>query len=476
VSGPTSRRGFKFSDVYILDTALSGCLDSQLEILEGAGSTPETVFGVEAAPDGADSDWDVLAIKSKDIEVQEVKSGSVTASDRKSFWIRLRKTISETSGSDQKVLPRLVINSDSKPTSYNAWKNFAEQLPEYKEGTAPDSTPKRVDSSSKMLQEALFWMCTAEVLNPDIKKPTEIAAPKVPVKEAIQVLEQFDLIEVHGRELTENFGRKLRALFEGIRPEDVHDKLCGWVARKAEDYKNENKFFSARTLVAEAEIFKKFISRPTSVSRLAQYIVNECEDLINQYFGSKIDSQGISEVPLEITQPATSDLDPTQELGVLILGEAGSGKSVILSQLCERITDDFEVYRFRATDLGHWNSREFKEDFHGAVRFLADIQLLKNRKSFFVVDEFDQAPRWLKDGIMYSVNNLVTRDDLRFIISSRLVDWARAPYENPLSEFSIQPWDEGIVDSILESKGIERRLSDSLRSLIRIPFYLLTST
>jgi len=140
MSGVTARLGFRFQDWFLLREALRH-LHQVLTISWQQGSRDPRSdirrcpiqFALEARVTISDAapEWDSLVIEDGRIKVIEIKSGQMSADDRRALWRRIRK---ETAASVEKMAqvdPVLVIDP-SRAGNYDAFRKlaeFASQIP-----------------------------------------------------------------------------------------------------------------------------------------------------------------------------------------------------------------------------------------------------------------------------------------------------------------------------------------------------------
>src|SRR3984893_5190481 len=133
MNGRTARLGFGYQDSYLLMRVLEDVRDGLSDAWEnGIDDAIHPVrFGIEANTRYAQPaessgepnllDWDVFIRIGPTTELTEVKSGTVRKSDRRAFWLRLRRELGATNA---RVHPALVVDPD-KISDLATWQGLA---------------------------------------------------------------------------------------------------------------------------------------------------------------------------------------------------------------------------------------------------------------------------------------------------------------------------------------------------------------
>ncbi len=476
MSGQTSRSGFLFSDIYLLDLALRDSLDVDLSILSGqADGKPK--YGIEASiKDGDDKDWDVLVIETDKCRVQEVKSGAISAQDRRVFWLRIRSLVSDNG--HEKVVPQLVVNSENRPAAFPAWQGLRAHAISVSALQLPKDSPKdHVTNVEKLMEEALWWMCCATHIKSSDKKERKIASRVVEPATALRLLRSFDLILVEKSKLDEALSIKLSRLFSGLDHRIARNQLQGWLTNKAVSEQNDLKLFSAIDLITEVEVLRKFVERPKDGIRLLKFLADECRTAILQYWASKTATENIPELTIDRTQPeAASWLASQKRENLVLLGEAGQGKSVCMRQIyshLQRCPDVSAFLPFRASDMQRWDERSFGGDFAVAIELFIDISYLGGKRPTILVDELDQVNHAKRKQILHALDMVSSKQEVSIVVSCRSVDWQRDGAQLPRSKtVELAKWESALVEQTITGDQIARSLSPALKELVRVPFYL----
>ena len=118
MSGQGARQGFFFSDVVVAHRALSHLACKRQAEIEGSAPPGPLEFSLEsAAGEDASPVWDVIERRgdpAASVVIEEIKSGPLKASDRASFWARIRETVAALDREGAvSVVPRLTTNAEN---------------------------------------------------------------------------------------------------------------------------------------------------------------------------------------------------------------------------------------------------------------------------------------------------------------------------------------------------------------------------
>ncbi|MED4060915.1 hypothetical protein [Priestia megaterium] len=478
MSGQTSRYGFRFQDLYLLREVFMDIANKKSSEITGTVHK-ERRFGVEARrPNTGTTDWDILVIDDEKHSVLEVKSGAVNPKDRASFWLRIREEIFQSSQTDNNIYPGLVINSDNLPSAFKAWFALSERTSFTKNNqwTVPLEPPKRVATEKQLINEALYWICSAKTAG--VRK----LRSKVSKKKALSVLLNFKLHVISGRELEQKIESMIERLTFITVPPVLRQQLEGWLSNCATSEVDEIHLFTLPQMFRQVKLLEKFLEQDPEVLRLAKLLKNDyTHNCLNSWKGKFTEKKGLQRRSLEEVQNRIFKIDwNTQQQSIALLADAGYGKSRTLYELYKQIEDTslakFEVVSLMSEDLVGYLSDKNESVLLNSLSLLVNLAVLNDKQLLLLVDGLDQIPkseRFLLSSLLHTVSQ---RQGFLSILTCRKVDWdEQGKLKESLQTWeqrSLTEWPETVVMSILKQYGISRNVSKGIKKLISIPLYL----
>src|SRR5580698_583430 len=114
--GRPARAGFMFQDLVLAERVVTHLARKRLATIDGTPPPASPEFRVEAAVgDAAAPDWDLVERGDHALVIEEVKSGALTAEDRRILWRRIRQTIANADVSSRRIEVRLTVNQAAPP-------------------------------------------------------------------------------------------------------------------------------------------------------------------------------------------------------------------------------------------------------------------------------------------------------------------------------------------------------------------------
>ncbi|MEM7548623.1 MAG: ATP-binding protein [Bacteroidota bacterium] len=234
-----------------------------------------------------------------------------------------------------------------------------------------------------------------------------------------------------------------------------------------------NRYFTRLNLPTSNEILKKFRSSSFHLRNVTSHF----EGLEDSHIPRKETTQLMNWVK----KPLGKD-----EKGVMLLvGNAGYGKSVIIKDLYEGLNHEkIPVLGIKADKYYAKNKKELQErlDFGVPVETLVETLAVTNDYVVILIDQIDalsqsmSAKREYLDAFQLLVNSLASISGVRVIISVRTYDLnydTDLRYYNNQKSVKVGLLDQLDVQKILTQKEIDQQqISPKLLELIRIPHHL----
>jgi hypothetical protein len=478
MNGSYSRSGFRFQDHYLLSRTLRVMADA---FPKAWGSVEELLpvirrlpyrFGVEvgtaigtSTPNGQ-LEWDVLVVEGPEHELAEVKSGAVSQPDRIAFWLRLRSEVSKRASGGAGIYPGFVLDPDRANSA--PWLGLArEALALPAEIPLPTQPVTDVRSASDLLNEALWFLCCAADWD---SKPIKSAAISSSV--ALELLGRFRFHAVQKDALERRVEDAIMVLFPDGWPETIRRDLRAWLDERS-DPRNPKGTFSIGELVAQAHLLERTIAAPPGEIARWRALWDRLPkpaDRVRWRIGHDGEELKIADV-----QPgAAKALAAVTEGGVLALGHAGLGKSVLSTQVqrtCE--SAGAKTFWCSVEDVGH-------DEIADVVKSLvlwAGICLLRGQQPvWLIVDGLDEVDGGHRCAWIQALVRLGNVTGLRVLVTMRAADWRddgevrRALGHWP--QLRLGAWSEEIVRRLLGSQTVAAAISGNLLALLCTPILL----
>lgn len=473
MTGQISRFGFRYQDLYLLRLVLEKIKDELIsKINNTANLSSQLKFGVEA--EVGQKDWDILIIKDKKHELIEVKSGEVTKDDRKTFWLRLRKELNNSGNKPEEIYPILVI-SDPTITAYNEIKSLSQKT-NFDGIKIPTQEINRISSDESLVEEALYWLSGVTIeskknnKDQEIKKDHGITVPEITAKKA---LSRFSLREIPKDKLESELENAISLLGTNIEEKVIRQQLEGWLSNKAVLKENEKHFFTIQDLKNEVSLLKKFIDLSPEVIKEAGRIKGEYAKYCVETWKNKInDINGLKKYDLAEIQTKINSIDwEIQSSSKIILGESGSGKSISLFELYNKIS------KIPNTEIIPFFIKDLKTDlFKNAIEVLTNLSLMNNKKVFILADGLDEISPKNSEKILHILDILRISSNIVCIASCKKVDWeSRSKLREQAKQWDsieLNEWETKIIENEIKDLNLKDNVSQGLKQLLHNPFYL----
>ena len=225
------------------------------------------------------------------------------------------------------------------------------------------------------------------------------------------------------------------------------------------------------------------IDRKTEVSRKIKNLLRSFNNVKNIFFGlpnSYIDRKEVLDLYKWISGPLCGENNIA-----LLVGNAGTGKSVVLKQLINKLSENNISYMAIKADMHNITKRQNANELECLCEDFGYISSY-NDKSVLIIDQIDALSQNLSNDRMELnsylalINNFATSNhikDIRVVISCRKFDLKYDPSLSNLINNKIimlQPLTCNDVKGILEKlqRNLSAKLSPSTIELLRTPQYL----
>lgn len=476
VSGHLARKGFRYQDLYLLlrmlevaGKELDQCWIQPAPNFAAALDTLPIRFGIEASPrpDNAGVlDWDVLVSNAQQLELAEVKSGSVDKDDRIAFWRRLRRELSSTSPQD--VIPILVVDPDAL-SDLSLWSGFAKAVRDSSPSKAVNPLKGNVTSSEKLLQEAMWYLCGEnETKGAGIPQPVQVDAARA-------VLQRFAVHPLIYRELEQRVEALIEILFPSVASSTYETLLLGWLNQRATAPAAGQRLFTIRELLAEIGVLR--FSEIFAGEKLQTWrnLWNEVPEAIRSRTRVRLGRSGRSVSSTDIQPAAVGALMHDDQAPLLLKGNGGAGKSTFVAQAAAAAEQRGEVVFWCGADDV---SVDEIDELANAFRFRASLSFLRNQQApiRILVDGLDEASGNKRERWAEILARLPGIRNVRIVASVRETIWR---VDGNLRQkigtwrvIDLALWTKPLVENLLSETKFSTALPESVIQLLRTPILL----
>lgn len=324
--GRSARFGFYFSDLHVIRRVLEDLVRQRAANIEGCEVPPLRTLTIESAisADGA-PDWDILEeVVGQPLVIEEVKSGSVTAKDRRELWRRIRKTAAlrdKEKGGPVRLVPRLTVRRQEKPIAH---RRLWEILPSIVGTTQHARKHKRPSSATAFAEDALHYLtCKA--------KDSE----QLTLERARGVLSEFQFHDsTRLEELESEVTQLIELLSKEVATEVIFSQLLGDITQKGSSTSTVSRALSAKETEKILGKLQRLHEIDPDDARLWQSWSKDStppEPTITMQDKPRLPYQDWREVQPE----AAAALKDSSSRLLALIGRGGLGKSVLLRKLLE---------------------------------------------------------------------------------------------------------------------------------------------
>ncbi|WP_162159771.1 ATP-binding protein [Cystobacter fuscus] len=451
-----------FSDYVLIERILRHIVHIRVASIEDRPPPITPIFRIEApvAPD-LPVEWDVQEELTGDPKIlifEEVKSGDLKKKDRLALWTRIRKT-AVALGTEQKLIPRLKVNSDNLPSNPNRWRALGSNAM-----TAQGTRPiKKVNSASKFAEEALYTLTHAKGEAP------------LSIEQARKILKLFVFDETIGAaKLIEDIEDQIRKLAVGLGIEELRAMLLGFVSEFGASSTPARHEFRPEELGAKIGIMEKLIKvDPSSATAWRQLRGGNSRIAAGKTAVVPFSPGALAYQDWRTVQPSVSQEFIDRPSLVAITGRGGLGKTVILKKLAEEAEEKNRlVVRLEGNDLRAYSPNELVQ----ALELGAFVGANEGRPLEVYIDAFENAAdesARLKEFIA-ALSSVSKGSHVRVLLSIRATEWTQimGSQERVPSWRRVQllDWSNEIVSALAITS--RRKAEPSLLALLRTPLVL----
>ena len=320
MAGIDARRGFLFQDSILVERVLAYRILCRQSELEGCEPPRSPLFGVEAPP-GHDTatEWDLLTISdstSRMTILEEVKGGDISRDDRNALWRRVRKSFRSHEG----FSVRLTVDADNLPSQATHWAKLAATSASV---ACPPSPPSRVESASKMAEEAFFLLTRED--------QTLTGMPPLSDEEASSLLATFQFCAVGRRAVTGRIVEYLEALNCSAATDEVAYALAGSVGHRAASPSEKDHLFTADEVLESLDTLNRLSRTNPDHVRIWRELETASASRPRDNDTQSLVTYGLPYQPWQMVQrPASDALAALKPL--VLVGDGGIGKTVVLDR------------------------------------------------------------------------------------------------------------------------------------------------
>ena len=228
------------------------------------------------------------------------------------------------------------------------------------------------------------------------------------------------------------------------------------------------------------------ISLSSSLLKTKAKLISNDINRIKTFFGENEKLKIIRPEVIEVYKWIDKGLKENETNIAIVAGNAGMGKSVVISQLYDKLVKEkVPVVSLKADRLTFNSSKELENEFDLEVGFKDFFEQLINikQKGVLLIDQIDALSQTLSSDLkpLKFYDNLIQKfighPKVRIIISTRIYDLNYDPiisnYKGKRS-FILRELDREILLDVLNQSGIEysSKFTDSFLKLLAVPLHL----
>jgi hypothetical protein len=409
-------------------------------------------YWIEHSPDATGPDWDVVEHRGPVRILEELKSGKVSAEERRAIWIRVRRTVSSGTAV-QDVVVRLTADPDTIKLK-SAWAGLAAvtSIP----NAAPAKPPNKVDSAERLHQEALAYLTHQDPQFRGAKKRkkkggavTDVGKP-LSLSDAIGLLQRFEFVANRSRDEVQT---EITAALQSLRSRTTATVLQTWLLGHFFAVAQHSGSIQAARLANALPLIQSILSLELDLDRLLDRVLESTP--------VRPPMKNLKLRDWRVAQPeaaAAIDSLANSSTGFVVLtGEAGIGKSTVLVEV-------FAELKKRGDEVA-WLALGYDGGPAPSPAQLDQLtQLLAQRCSWV------GRPCWLLvdgvDGLPDSLHYLAPHGRLRVVVGARTETYERRR-QFAATQIALARWPVADVESIIGAP-----LPRDLATLLGNPFLL----
>jgi hypothetical protein len=415
-----------------------------------APTTPE--YWIEHAADTTGPDWDVVEHRGQVRILEELKSGKVSAPERRAMWIRVRRTVSSGTAV-QDVVVRLTADPNTIKLK-SAWAGLSAVTSFPK--TSPERPPRKAGSAERFHQEALAYLTHQDLqfqgakrrkkkrgATIDVGKPLSLA-------DAIGVLQRFEFVANRSRDEVQ---AGITAALGSLRSRSTVTVLQSWLLGHFFSVAQHSGSIQASKLASALPLIQSVLNLEPDLDRLL--------DRVLETIPVRSAMKNLKLRDWRFAQPEAADAIDTlasSSAGFVVLtGEAGIGKSTLLVEVFHELKDRGHDVAWLA--LGsHDGPPPTRAQLDQLTHVLAQRSAWVGRPCWLLVDGIDGLPE--------SLHSLAPQGSLRVVVGARTETYERRR-QFSATQIALARWPAGDVESIIGAA-----LPRDLATLLGNPFLL----
>ena len=408
MGGATARFGFTYQDRYLIKRVLQDVGDQAL-----SGKPSLVVFGLESlgqAQSGEDGPlWDVVVRCVPETEVVEVKSGAVTATERRVFWRRMRGEFNR--GGGDALVPVLVCDP-AKTDGLDHWRGLSEAATKFPLGEL-EPFKGNVISAATLCAEAMDSLCGRES-SPE----TALTA-----KDALALLQRFRLEPEPAEDLKRKVDQGIEVFLPNGFTDPTRQLIHGWLNEKAINPDRNERKFTSRDLVGAVGAHHACLSLTSGELETWKALWAELPSEFRRRAQARLGKTGPTISVLDGQPVIGSDLLALKPGGTIALGNGGGGKSGLARQIADEIAarNPESVFAVAADDL----TPVQVETFCQSMRFKKGLCRFKKPDSTFtlIVDALDETELGLREEWAKALARLAEGEGFSILVTMRDGVW-----------------------------------------------------
>jgi hypothetical protein len=423
---------------------------------ERARRPPPTApdYWIEQSADTTGPDWDVVERRGPVRILEELKSGKVSAEERRAIWIRVRRTVSSGTAV-QDVIVRLTADRDTIKLK-SAWAGLAGLAAVASPKAPPAKPPNKVDSAERLHEEALAYLTHQDLQFRGVKKRKKKRGTAIDVgkplalSDAIGVLQRFEFVADRSRHEVQ---AAITTALQSLRSRTTATVLQTWLLGHFFSVAQNSGSIQAAKLADALPLIQSILTLEPDLDRLLSRVLETTP--------VRPPTKKLKLRNWRVAQPdaaaAIDSLASSNGGFVVLTGEAGIGKSTVLAEAFEELKNRGDDVAW--LELGYdGGPPPSPAQLDQLTHVLAQRCAWVGRPCWLLVDGVDRLPD--------SVHYLAPHGSLRVVVGARTETYERRR-QFSATQIALARWAAADVESIVGSS-----LPSDLSALLGNPFLL----
>lgn len=321
MGGRENWRGSGFHADVVTERVLAGLIAIRNAQRGGTPRPNLPDYWIEHAAGDDGPDWDVVERRGSTRILEELKSGRISAEERRAIWVRVRRACA-AGVAVADVVVRLTADRD-RVSLGASWQALATSQPPRR---VPSRPPKKVTSPGNLMSEALAYLTHRDLQfgkqsKKSKKKPVD-AGPPLTLPDAVALLSRFEFAADRARSAVQD---RIGALLRELRASRMTaDLLQTWLLGHFFEVAQVSGVIRPMQLAAAVPLVESLLYLEPDLDRLIER-VQEGEPAPTRT--GRLPPRGWRDAQPVVAQ-GIDELSATDRGGFLVLtGEAGLGKS-----------------------------------------------------------------------------------------------------------------------------------------------------